>query len=338
MNPTQSNSTQDLEIEKFLDEMGATPDLTPEPPEPAVQNWLARKADAEKTLGIVAAENTGISGFLWPGLVREQSVTIVSGDAFARAHLFCDLAARVSAGAPTWVDGQKHGCFEWDDVIRDDEGKVVPAPWYDAEPQKVITFVTNPQDFTARFKAYGGNVENLHLGGRIKVEDITRLKSVGGALVIIDTLPLGSLHENQARKVLEALRACETTVLVGAQGSTRREVAGSSVWLEADGCWSVRVNGPELLLNHGTGTLAMDITPEGLRDGRQATQATERTEAEWWLLGRLADGEKHPRQEIIALAEAAGFSQRQVEFAFSRIGAKWENTAEVPRRTLWWLP
>ena len=39
---------------------------------------------------------------------------------------------------------------------------------------------------------------------------------------------------------------------------------------------------------------------------------------------------------VIDLGAAAGFTRKQIEHAFGKLGVRWENTHTVPRATLWW--
>jgi hypothetical protein len=302
---------------------------------------VIRKQKANEAMGVLPAAEMEVfaeNSILWPGFIPDESVTLIAGQPAVRAQFLCDLAARVTAGAD-WVDGQRNG-----EYVNPETGMSMPQgtaeEWDDHGPLKVVAFVANRTTFHAQFCAYGGNPDYLDFGS-VAPKDLRLLRNLAPKLVIADPLALirpGLSSEERVRKFLTELRALQCAFILGTNSSTRQQIAGSAAWQEADGCWNVTMNGKELTFEHANGSLIMDVTPEGLRDARTPEEKlVKRTEAEWWLLGHLADGEKRLKDAVIAKATAAGFTRRQIEHAFGKLEVKWESTRTVPRNTVWWM-
>jgi hypothetical protein len=263
---------------------------------------------------------------IWPGIIPGGAVMLVAGTPTARAHIMADVAARLSTGA-AFADGARRVY---------DEGDA-------CGPTDVLTFTANPQAFLLKFRAYGGDNEYLKLG-KLGADSVKAIGVLEPSLVVVDPIPNGLTSDKRIRAFLSDLRAQKCAVMLGTNISTRQQVGGSAAWQEADGCLRLREDGNQLTLEHMNGSLVMDVTKDGLRNGRAPEEEDAESRksysaglAEGWLMCATKDGQKRSRADLVTGAAEVGIKERHLKSAFEAIpGMKFERTATVPSVTLWW--
>lgn len=336
MQISQSNpQTQpdfDPELDKFLDSMGASPELkptkvsqpTPEAPQPT-DDVLETIAGA--SIGRYDDDYQDVDP--WENFL--SGITTISGPPELRTRILCDIAARVSAASESL------------------DGTVDP----DGAAQNVLVITPRAEAFGRQMKTFGADMSRVQFVEKVKLpEQFVLLKrtidSCCARLTIFDPVyaSAGELAtDKDVRKFLEQLRKATMgrLVLLALNTSVRRAQAGPSAWSTCDMNWLTSGDGTTQRLSRPGQEWEFDVTPSGLRDGHTTdTPAAESRKshaagvAEGWLLAMTADGHKRPKATLAAAAEPLGITLRQLETAFKTLGMKSERSHSVPPVALWW--
>lgn len=330
---TKSNTPDfDPKLEEFLDELGAAPGLEPEPPDPN-----PNPSPLALVEGAQMAEDADPECYdPWERFA--SGVTAVAGPPELRTRLFCDIAARLSAGADT-LAGEPH-TFEGE-----------PLPW------NVLVVTQRPEAFARQVRAFGGDLSRVKFLREIRLpEQFALLRQTVDSQLIAVTIfdPVypaagpGALNtEQKVAAFIEGLRKAVQgrRVLIGLNSSHRKAQAGAAAWERCDISWHTEGDTATQRLVSLVDQTSWEftVTPEGLRDGHTDVVAAASRKsyaagvAEGWLLAMTADGQKHAKSVLVDEAARVGITKRQLESAFAAIpGMKYERAAAAPPVTMWW--
>jgi hypothetical protein len=298
--------------------------------------------------------------WLWPGRIALGKLSIVAGDpGLGKSFLTCDLAARVSRGAP-WPDGSSLAPLGGVVLMNCEDGLAdTIRPRLDAHAADVSRIValdgvtdrtTSAEgrsfDLTRDLEALSTAIDEVEDCRLVIIDPVTaylgqQTDSHRAADVRAVLAPLAALAERRRTAVVGVshLNKGSGPAMYRTIGSIAFTAAARSVWcvvrdrkdaerrlfLPVKNNLAYDQGGLAYTLDDGVVQWEADAVPtsidEALGEGRDLQQADAVTQAVEWLGERLQAGPQ-PTQELKADAVAAGISRRALVQAKMALGVE----------------